>query len=104
MRKALIAVVVVGMVACGQAVSAPSPALPSARPFHPPSSWGLFLASSDTFEQPSWALTRLDAATLTDVEAGRRGKGYAVVSADGATRVEFYYDHDNTSSPLIIGA
>jgi len=104
MRKALIAVVVVGMVACGQAVSAPSPALPSARPFHPPSSWGLFLASSDTFEQPSWALTRLDAATLTDVEAGRPGKGYAVASADGSTLVEIDYNNDNTSALRVIDA
>src|SRR3989440_1737362 len=104
MRKVLIAVIVVGMVACGQAVSVPTRALPSAKPFHPPSSWAVFLASSDTFEQPSWALTRLDAATLNDVEAGSLGKGYAGASADGSTLVEVDYNNDNASAVRVIDA
>src|SRR5438270_4663101 len=104
MRKALIALIVIGMVACGQAVSVPTRAIPSARPFHPPSSWGLFIASSDTFDQPSWALTRLDGATLNDVQSGIAGNGYAVASADGSTLVEVDYNNDNVSAVRVIDA
>jgi len=103
MRKGLAVAAVMGLVACGQSVSSPGVSLPAPKPFHPPSSWGLFVTDGQSF-QGSWHLIRLDAGTLRDGEIAGEGHGYAIASADGSTLVEVDYQPNDTASVRVFDA
>ena len=104
MRKALVlAGVVVGLVACGQALSPRPYATPRPAPFHPPAAWGLFVLGGQSFEVP-WQLMRLDSGSLRDLQLAQHGQGLAVVSADGSTLVEIDYHGDGTASARVVDA
>lgn len=105
MRKAFVLVgVVVGLVACGQALSSSPPiSTPSPAPFHPPASWGLFVVGGQSFEVP-WQLVRLNAGSLKDLQLAQHGQGLPVVSADGSTLVEMDYHGDGTAAARVVDA
>ncbi len=104
MRKAIVLLaVVVGLVACGQALSAPANPTPLPKPFHPLTNWGLFMVGGRSFESP-WQLMHLDAGSLKDVELAQHGLGLPVASADGSTLVEIDYHGDGTASARVVNA
>jgi len=104
MRKALmLAGVVVGLVACGQALPSPAGSTPTPAAFHPSVSWGLFVAGGQSFEVP-WQLMRLDARSLKDLQPAQHGQGLPVVSADGSTLVEIDYPGNGTASARVVDA
>lgn len=104
MRKALVlAGVVVGLVACGQALSSPAISTPSPAPFHPRASWGLFVVGGPSFEVP-WQLVHLDAGNLKDLQLAEHGQGLPVVSADGSTLVEIDYRGDGSALARVVDA
>jgi DNA-binding beta-propeller fold protein YncE len=103
MRKLIVlAGLVVGLVACGQAISAPATSTPRPAPFHPPTNWGLYVVGG-SFIVP-WQLMRLDPGSLKDLELAHHGQGLAVVSADGSTLVEIDYHGDGTASVRVVDA
>jgi DNA-binding beta-propeller fold protein YncE len=104
MRKAFVlAGVVVGLVACGQALSSPGISTPRPAPFHPSASWGVYVLGGQSFEIP-WQLMRLDAASLKDLQLAEHGQGLPVVSADGSTLVEIDYRGDGTALARVVDA
>lgn len=103
MRKALIAAAVIGLVACGQALSRPGISLPSPKPFQPPTSWAVAV-SSDLSVQHSRSLTRIDAASLKDAQSPVPTSGFMTASADGSTLVEVDYQADNGTSVQVVDA
>jgi hypothetical protein len=104
MRKALmLAGVVVGLVACGQALSSPGISTPRPAPFHPSASWGLFVLGGQSFEIP-WQLMRLDAGSLKDLQLAQHGQGLPVVSADGSTLVEIDYHGEQPAFARVVDA
>jgi len=104
MRKLIVLTgLVIGMVACGQAISPAATPTPRPAPFHPPTSWGLFVVGGQSYELP-WQLMRLDAGSLKDLQPAHRGQGLAVVSADGSTIVEIDYHGDGSASVRVVDA
>jgi hypothetical protein len=104
MRKLIVlAGVVVGLIACGHAISSPANSTPRPAPFHPPTSWGLFVVGGESFEVP-WQLRRLDPGSLKDLELAQHGQGLAVVSADGSTLAEIDYRGDGSASIRVVDA
>ncbi|HEV2013638.1 MAG TPA: hypothetical protein VGR77_07130 [Candidatus Dormibacteraeota bacterium] len=104
MRKAFVlAGVVVGLVACGQALSSPGISTPRPAPFHPSASWGVYVLGGQSFEIP-WQLMRLDSGTLKDLQLAQHGQGLPVVAADGSTLVEIDYHGDGTALARVVDA
>ncbi len=103
MRRALVLAAVVVLAACAQAVSSPSASVPSARPFQPPSGWGLFVSDRLPFEGP-WQLIRLNAGDLKDAQPASQGHRYAIASADGSTLVDIDYRGGQSGFVHIIDA
>lgn len=104
MRKGFVLAALIGLVACGQAVSSPAASVPKPKPFHPPSGWGLFVTDRSSFQGRPWQLMRLDAGSLKDAQVAAQGTGYAVASADGSTLVEIDYNADQTTSVRVVAA
>jgi hypothetical protein len=104
MRKLIVvAGLVIGLVSCGQAISAPATPTPRPAPFHPLGNWGLFVLGGQSFEVP-WQLMRLDAGSLKDLHLAQHGQGLPVASADGSTVVEIDYHGDGTASARVVDA
>lgn len=104
MRKLIVlAGLLVGLVACGQAIS--PPATPSPRPayFSEPTSWGLFVVGGQSYEAP-WQLMGLDPGNLKDLQPALHGQGLAVVSADASTLAEIDYNSNGTAVVRVVDA
>ncbi len=103
MRRALVLAAVVVLAACAQAVSSRPESVPSARPFQPPSGWGLFASDRVPSEGP-WQLIRINAGDLSDAQPASRGHQYAIASADGSSLVDIDYSRDQSGLVHIIDA
>jgi hypothetical protein len=74
MRRIVAVAVALLVIACAHAASTTGRSSAKARPFQPPSSWGLFVSDSPAL-QGSWTLEKLNAGSLVDAQPSLQGHG-----------------------------